>query len=119
MTDPTETYRQIAQILFDAIPGSWDEATTQVEIARYSAKHVTIYRRTDATTGQVFVEDAVEPIVRQLQADMANAWRGRKWHVFKLTLKSSGQFSADFGYDKPKWVLEAEELGKNERGTAP
>jgi Protein of unknown function, DUF600 len=112
MADPTEVYKRIAHILERAIPEPWDTATMRVEVGEKRTDHVTTYRAANGKTGQVFIEDEIDPLVRELQKEMAKTWSGRKWYTFDFNFQSSGKFSVDFGYDKTPWMLEAEKLGK-------
>lgn len=113
MNDPADVYKNIAIILSTAIPEPWVSAKTHVELSDHSSKHVTYYKSTEGKEAQVFIDDDIDPIVCKLQEDMATTRIDKaKWYTFEFTLDQSGKFSVDFGYDKPQWVREAEELEK-------
>jgi len=85
----------------------------RVEVGEGRTDHVTTYLSKAGKTGQVFVEDEIEPIVRQLQSEMSNLRRDKaKWYSIDFSMDSSGKFTTNFSYDKPKWMLEAEALRK-------
>ena len=96
-------YEKILAAFVSAVPEAWREATVHVEIDEDSAEFTTVYVAESNDERQVFIEDALEPILRSLRT---YHWgKGMRWYVIDLKLLPSGHFSASFGYEKTKWML--------------